>query len=100
MLFYSSLSHQKSIQLSEQTNPNSETYLKRYWPEEDILFYLHFEGSKAIRQIEISPTGLVKLSTDNPHQEKSMLYDQNLEDLDDLDDFEVITAQEFNSIWK
>jgi hypothetical protein len=96
-LFYTSLSHRKSTQLSEQTNPNTETYLKRYWPEEDILFYLHFEGNKAVRQIEISPTGLVKLSADHPNQEESMLYDQ---DLEDLDDFEVISAQDFDDIWK
>lgn len=86
--------------MSEQTNPPTETYLKRYWPEEDILFYLHFEGNKAVRQIEISSTGLVKLSADNPNQEESMLYDQDLEDLDDLDDFEVISVQDFNDIWK
>lgn len=29
-----------------------------------------------------------------------MLYDQDIEDLDDLDNFEVITAQDFNNIWK
>lgn len=75
------------------------TYLKRYWPDEDILFYLHFDGSEVIRQIEVSPSGQIMLSKDNPIQGESMLYDQIIEDID-LGEFETISEQDFNEVWK
>jgi hypothetical protein len=32
----------------------TETFIKKYWDERDVLYYLHFTGNNAIRQIEIT----------------------------------------------
>lgn len=75
-----------------------ELFVKRYWSEEDVLFYLHFQNGEAIRQVEITPTSSVKLDSSNPLIGDSMLYDQTLEELD-LKDSDFITEEEFNMIW-
>lgn len=75
-----------------------EQYIKKYWAESDILFYLHFKDGEAIRQIELTPKGKIFLTLENPHQNGSMLYDQSLGDLD-LQESDFITEEEFNKIW-
>ena len=59
-----------------------EVFVKKYWDEEDVLFYLHFQNGEAIRQVEIKSTLTVKLTSSNPSNGDSMLYDQSLDDLD------------------
>lgn len=75
-----------------------ELFIKKYWKEEDILFYLHFQNEEAIRQIEISSKGKVRLTLESPHQGESMLCDQSIEELD-LQDSDFITKEEFEGIW-
>jgi len=29
-----------------------EVFIKKYWNEDDILFYMHFQNGDAVRQIE------------------------------------------------
>jgi hypothetical protein len=74
-------------------------FVKKYWDEEDILFYLHFHDKKAVRQIEITSKGKHSLSSENPTQGNSMLYDQSLENLD-LKESDFISKQEFENIWQ
>ncbi len=75
-----------------------EVFVKKYWDEEDVLFYLHFQNGEAIEQVEITHEGNVFLSIENPREETSMLYDQSLDELD-LDDTDFITKEEFYRIW-
>jgi len=62
-----------------------EVFVKKYWDEEDILFYLHFQNGEAIAQVEITPEGRAFLSLENPGL--------------DLEDKDFITKEEFYRIW-
>lgn len=73
-------------------------FVKKYWEEENVLFYIHFHNGKAVRQIEKKSEGLVFLSSENPQQGESMLYDQSLDELD-LNESDFITEDEFSEIW-
>jgi hypothetical protein len=75
-----------------------EVFVKKYWDEEDVLFYLHFQNGEAIEQVEIMREGNVFLSIENPREETSMLYDQSLDELD-LEEKDFITKEEFYRIW-
>lgn len=76
-----------------------EIFVKKYWKEEDILFYMHFENNDAIRQIEITSNNKVYLDIQNPIQGESMLYDQKLDELD-LNEEDFITKELFNKAWE
>ena len=60
-------------------NKMEEVFIKKYWPEEDVLFYLHFQDGVAVSQIEITEDSKIFLSATNPMQGVSMLYDQSME---------------------
>lgn len=75
-----------------------EVFVKKYWDEEDVLFYLHFQNDEAVRQVEITPTSKLKLTSSNPTNGDSILYDQSLDELD-LKESDFITEEEFNKIW-
>lgn len=75
-----------------------EVFVKKYWDEDDVLFYLHFQNDEAVRQVEITPSSKLKLTTSNPLNGDSMLYDQSLNELD-LKESDFITEEEFNKIW-
>ena len=75
-----------------------ELFAKKFWEEEDIWYYIHFQNEEAIRQIEISPNVKVFLTLEYPQQGESMLYDQSLKELD-LHDSDFITKEEFEDTW-
>lgn len=75
-----------------------DVYVKKYWAEDDVLFYLHFSDGEAVAQIEITSTGKVFLSSANPSENDSMLYDQSLDELD-LEQDDYITKEEFDIAW-
>jgi hypothetical protein len=75
-----------------------EIFIKKYWHEEDVWFYLHFQNEEAIEQVEITPKGNVFLSLENPGENTSLLYDQSLGELD-LEEKDFITKEEFYRIW-
>lgn len=75
-----------------------ELFVKKFWNEENILFYIHFQDGEAVRQIEETSKGRVLLTSENPHKRESMLYDQSLDELE-LNDSDFITEDEFNEIW-
>ncbi|PZR28743.1 MAG: hypothetical protein DI535_04765 [Citrobacter freundii] len=75
-----------------------EVYIKKYWPDENILFYLHFQNGLAVRQIEISSDNKVFLSTEEPRQGDFILFDQSLEDLE-VDRKDFITQGAFEAVW-
>jgi hypothetical protein len=76
----------------------TETFIKKYWDEGDVLYYLHFTGNDAIRQIEITEDNKVYLDIDEPVQ-ALYIYDQNLEDLE-LDEEDFISKKEFDEAWR
>lgn len=76
-----------------------EVFVKKYWEEEEILFYLHFRNGEAIRQVEVTPDAKLFLTSSNPQSGGSTLYDQSLEELD-LKESDFISEEEFNIIWK
>jgi hypothetical protein len=76
-----------------------ETFIKKYWEEESITFYMHFQDNVAVKQIEISSSGTKYLSTENSHVDGSMLYDQSFEELD-LESKDIISKEEFETAWK
>ncbi|MBO9584301.1 MAG: hypothetical protein J7574_09095 [Flavobacterium sp.] len=76
-----------------------EIFIKKYWSEDDIIFFIHFSNSVAVRQIEISDGNKILLSQDNPFFNESMLYDQSIEDLE-LSETDFISKEEFEKVWK
>ncbi|NML59090.1 hypothetical protein [Chryseobacterium cheonjiense] len=76
-----------------------EVFIKKYWEEEDIWFYIHFLNQRAIRQIELSNGKRIFLTLDLPKKGESMLYDQSIEDLD-LNDSDYISKEEFEKEWQ
>lgn len=76
-----------------------EVFIKKYWDDENVLFYLHFQNDTAFRQIEITSNNKILLTSQHPRSGNSMLYDQSLKDLD-LQKSDFITELEFNRIWK
>lgn len=84
--------HEKSFLMKE-------VFIKKNWEEGEILYYIHFIGENAVRQIEIYPDTVILTSLDKPIVKDTMLYDKNLSDLD-LDLIDYITQGEFDSIWK
>lgn len=76
-----------------------DVFIKKYWKEEDILFYFHFQDDIAIRQIEITSRGKKLLSLNNLVESDSMLCDQKLSELD-LENNDFITREEFEENWQ
>jgi len=76
-----------------------EIFVKKYWDEEKILFYLHFIDGEAVRQIEVTQNNKVFLTIETPIMGDSMLYDQSLEGLE-LEEEDFITKLEFEKIWE
>ena len=74
-----------------------DVYVKKYWEEEGILFYILFENEGAARQIEVKLESRIFLDLDNPIQDDSMLYDQGLSDLE-LTDNDIISEDEFDQV--
>jgi hypothetical protein len=74
-----------------------EVFVKKYWTEDKVLFYLHFLNGQAVEQIEITTDDKVFLSLNKPNHGESMLYDQSLDELD-LDEKDFITKEEFYKI--
>lgn len=76
------------------------TYVKKECKEESIIYYLHFIGEEAVRQIEKHSDKTVYLSDANPICGDSILYDQSFLFLkSSLSDDDYITKDEFNGIW-
>lgn len=75
-----------------------EQFLKKYWAEEHILFFVHFRDGKAIRQIEATSERKVFLTIENPVDGDSILYDQHLDDLG-AGPKDFITEEEFERAW-
>jgi hypothetical protein len=75
-----------------------DLFIKKYWAEDDVLFYLHFQNGEAVEQIEVTSSGSVFLSVENPIQGDSMLYDQTIEELD-LNERDFIGEEEFINAW-
>jgi hypothetical protein len=75
-----------------------DQFIKKYWAEENTLFYLHFHNEHAIRQIEVTPEMKVYLSEKKPDADHTTLYDQSINDLD-LDSKDFITQNEFEQVW-
>jgi len=71
-----------------------ETYIKINWKEENTIFYLHFSEENAIEQIEVNNKGVFITSLKNPLNDESMLYDQDLCELD-IDMYSLISEKEF-----
>jgi hypothetical protein len=75
-----------------------EDFIKKYWAEENILFYIHFQDDEAIRQIEIKSEEKIYLSLEEPIKGEYILYDQKLYELD-LEESDFITREEFDLAW-
>ncbi|AZA77813.1 hypothetical protein EG359_10400 [Chryseobacterium joostei] len=75
-----------------------ELFVKKFWKEENIWFYIHFQNEEAIRQIEISPKERILLTLESSQQGESILYDQCLKELD-VENSDFITKEEFDKTW-
>ncbi|MBB1150682.1 hypothetical protein H4K35_11250 [Myroides sp. NP-2] len=75
-----------------------EIFIKKYWIERDVMFYLHSKNGKIVRQAEITPISKILLTLDCPIKGDSMLYDQSLDELE-VKESDFITEEEFNEIW-
>lgn len=74
-------------------------YIKKEWEEENTLYYFHFVGEEAVRQIEIQPDKTIYLSMKHPIWGDSFLCDQGLKSLD-LSPADYITKEEFERVWE
>ena len=72
-------------------------FIKDYWEEEDITFYVHFIGQIAVRQVEVSTNKVLLTTFEKPLNGDAMLYDQELNDLD-LNQEDFISEEDFNKI--
>lgn len=61
-----------------------DKYLKKSFDDlgYEIRMYLHFHGENAVRQMEVSDSGIVKLSESQPVIGEAMLYDQDFSDIE------------------
>jgi hypothetical protein len=84
--------------VAQQDFSMKEVFVKKYWEEEGVLFYLHFQNGEAIRQVEIKPNLKLFLTSNNPVNGDAMLYDQSLDELD-LKKSDFITEEDFDEIW-
>jgi hypothetical protein len=75
-----------------------EVFIKKYWAEENILFYLHFQNGKAVRQIEVTPQRKIFLSADHPQEGGCTLYDHLLDDLQ-IELRDLISQTVFELVW-
>ena len=62
------------------------------------MYYLHFVGEDAVRQIEVESDKTVYLSTEHPICGDYVLYDQGLSLLE-LTPADYITREEFEEVW-
>jgi len=74
-----------------------EVFVKKYWDEEDVLYYLHFQDGDALRQIEISKGIKMCYDVSYPAQAR-FVNDQKLEELE-LEEEDFITKEEFDEAW-
>ena len=74
-----------------------EVFIKKYWDEENILFYLHYQDGECVRQIEIKGGDYHFLSKENPDQYKLMADKDFDEGEYNKEDF--ITKEEFEIVW-
>jgi hypothetical protein len=75
-----------------------EKFIKKFWEEEQITFYIYFVNGIAIKQIEIAPDSKRFLSRAEWEHGGEMLYDGTFEELE-LDGTEGISKQEFEDVW-
>ncbi len=71
-----------------------DIFIKGYWDEENIMFYFHFQNNETVRQIENHRDKTIYLTTENPFNAESMLYDKSFEDME-TDKLDFITQAEF-----
>lgn len=77
----------------------SELFIRKFWIDENVLFYLHFINGQAVEQIEVFQDGKkVKLSLKRKSEDESFLYDQSINELE-LQESDYITAEEFYKVW-
>lgn len=75
-----------------------ETFIKKEWPEENVIIFLHFQGGYAVRQMEINGNHVERVTLDNPIKENIVLCDAFLSDLE-LSETDFITKEEFERAW-
>lgn len=75
-----------------------DLYIKKFWNEEGIMFYLHFQDDIIIEQIEIQGMRKVCLDEKHPCQGEYSLADVTFSELD-IEDPIYITKQEFDAVW-
>jgi hypothetical protein len=76
----------------------NEYFIRKYWDEEGILFYVHFQDDYAVRQLEVKSDEKIYLTSEEPINGEYILYDQKLSELD-LEDADFITMEEFDLAW-
>lgn len=75
-----------------------DVFIKKYWDEEDVMYYLHFQGEDAVRQIEIERDKKIFLDREHPDFGEYGLTDAYLSQLT-LDKEDVISREEFETAW-
>ena len=75
-----------------------DRFIRKRYVEEcegiNMMYYLHFVGENAVRQLEISENDINMVTDESPLE----ITDADLSELDLLpEDF--ITAEEFNRVW-
>ena len=73
-------------------------FIKKYWDEENLWFYIHFQDEWAVRQLIIGPDRRTYLTEGDPIQGDEILYDQKLEELE-LEEKDFVSEDEFNAAW-
>ena len=76
----------------------ADLFFKYYFEDEDTTFYVQYQDGWIIKQVEISQSGKIFLSEDDPMQGDLMLADQPLEHAD-IDRLTPITKEQFDEMW-
>ena len=74
---------------------NKHVFIKKFWDEGNVLYYFHFLNNYTVRQVEIEGNRIMRFSI----KDNDFLYDQPLSAMEDIQDNNYISEQEFERVW-
>lgn len=75
-----------------------ELFIKEYWDEEHVLYYLHVRNDMIVRQIEATIQRTLYFDVDNPTQGECFMCDVPFSELE-KDEWNYISKEEFDRKW-
>lgn len=77
-----------------------ELFLKRYWDEEEVMFYFHVIDKIIIQQIEEWPKEVIYRDRFDECHENRTTHVELFESESELAEYEIISEEIFKAKWK